>query len=343
MIPPFERKPAMRAPVTHVDIGVAGHFKLVAGKQDGSRRELAAFQNMLLDQGLNYLLDNVTRGNDQGLFPFARAWVGASSAPEDPGQTGLISPVASAVPAGSGGASFAFNDVGVHAGAAHTEFRCVRTVRFGEGIAAGNIAEVGMGRGYESQPELLSCRALVRDTLGNPTTVEVFSDEFLDLTYTLSVFIEHADKPFTLNLASGQHDGLLRPGFLSPTVGYNYNTFLTWGLGLNAVISNPFANPDALRATVVSQGTVGPVTAGILGTRSVANLTFSPKAAVPAPFTRDVVIQAPLTVANLPGGFSAMGVGFGYWLHYQMSFDPPIPKTAEHIFTITLRISLSRR
>ena len=53
-----------------------------------------------------------------------------------------------------------------------------RTYRFGEGVASGNISEVGCGWGTGLA---LWNRALVKDLNGNPTTITVLSDEFLDV------------------------------------------------------------------------------------------------------------------------------------------------------------------
>jgi len=60
--------------------------------------------------------------------------------------------------------------------------------RFDPGEAAGNISELGLYLGYSSNIALFS-RALVRDSYGNPTTITVLSDEYLDVywEFTLEV------------------------------------------------------------------------------------------------------------------------------------------------------------
>ena len=58
--------------------------------------------------------------------------------------------------------------------------------RFGEGVAAGNIAEVGMFTSASSgtnSSTAISSRARVVDGLGAPTVVTVLSDEFLDVIW----------------------------------------------------------------------------------------------------------------------------------------------------------------
>lgn len=55
------------------------------------------------------------------------------------------------------------------------------SVQFSKGVAAGNIAELGVG-GEENGSKLWS-RSLVLDRSGNPTTITVLDDEFLTVTY----------------------------------------------------------------------------------------------------------------------------------------------------------------
>ena len=60
------------------------------------------------------------------------------------------------------------------------------TYRFAEGVAAGNIAEVGMFDSVSTgttSATVLSSRALVVDGGGSPTVVTVLSDEFLDVVW----------------------------------------------------------------------------------------------------------------------------------------------------------------
>jgi len=60
--------------------------------------------------------------------------------------------------------------------------------RFNPGEATGNISELGIYIGYGSGNRLFS-RALVRDSQGNPATITVLSDEYLDVywEFTLEV------------------------------------------------------------------------------------------------------------------------------------------------------------
>lgn len=70
------------------------------------------------------------------------------------------------------------------------------TWQFGEGVAQGNISEVGMGwtEGSGLQNHQLWNRALIKDLNGNPTTISVFEDEYLEV---ISEIRMHFNQSFT--------------------------------------------------------------------------------------------------------------------------------------------------
>lgn len=52
------------------------------------------------------------------------------------------------------------------------------------GVAAGNLSEVGMGWGNSN----LWNRALIKDINGNPTTITILSDEYLDVVSEIRIY-----------------------------------------------------------------------------------------------------------------------------------------------------------
>lgn len=318
MIPPYKRNLDMFTPETVLKI--SGRYKMTAVKADGSgQRELAEFPNMILNQGMDYLFTTV-RGNwPQSIF--RKFHVGASGAPVEAGQTGLLSPIASTADLTS-----PVRPAVVPGDTSYT-LRWSSTRRFGEGTAAGIIAEVASGWGNATT----GCfnRALVRDVEGNPTTVEVLADEYLDLTWTLTMVIDTSDTFFTLNLSSGSHEGVLRPSALSSSDLTGWQ--LVSGINLGGVAHG-----------YVSQGGLGLPSQGITGSKTLTTPLSVPDTYVPGSYTQTVWLTMPLVNGNLAGGFSAMSVQFSNWIGYQMSFTPSIPKTASNIFKIRLRVSLAR-
>lgn len=58
--------------------------------------------------------------------------------------------------------------------------------RFGQGVAAGNLSEVSVG--WSATNDSMYSRALIVDGAGDPTTITVLSDEYLDVFYELRCY-----------------------------------------------------------------------------------------------------------------------------------------------------------
>ena len=66
------------------------------------------------------------------------------------------------------------------------------TFRFNQGIAAGNISEIGVGWSGTTPLQLFS-RTLIKDINGDPTTITVLADETLDVIYELRLYAPETD------------------------------------------------------------------------------------------------------------------------------------------------------
>lgn len=334
MRPPFARKKEIIRELPGPEIKLSGHFDLVAVKPDGTERPLASFTNMITDAGLDFFCSNTaaTPLHDNGSASIVGAFtVGASGEPENPSHTSLIAPIATVY----GVNNFSDHQFAVTAlpGDPYV-WRCVKTRRFGAGAAAGNIAEVGVGWYLPNRSGFtLFSRALVKDDLGEPTTVQVGSDEYLDVTYTLFIQFDISDKPFTLNLSSGSHNGVLRPGEVSAAA----SRYVSMGLLLTGNYSLSAGNP-----WYVSRGGLGDITGRITGSLTQTSRQTGLVPYIPGSFFRDVDFILGLSTGNITGGFTALHVGLASWVGYQFSFDPAIPKTGDHIFSIRVRISIGR-
>ena len=149
-----------------INNSVGARFKLVARKASTEEitRETDWFKNIVLDTGLNQM--SVGTWID-------RVRVGSGNSTPVASQTQLNNTIASTTTVLSGSDSVTKQTTtSPYYSAAKI------TYRFGEGVAAGNISEVGCGWGTGLA---LWNRALVKDLNGNPTTITVLSDEFLDV------------------------------------------------------------------------------------------------------------------------------------------------------------------
>lgn len=92
----------------------------------------------------------------------------------------------------------------------------IYSAQFGEGVAAGNLSEIGIGNTTD-----LFSRALILDGGGNPTTITVLSNEFLTVYYTLRVNIPQSDQVATVSIdidgTPTDHTVTFRPAYANAT------------------------------------------------------------------------------------------------------------------------------
>ncbi len=150
---------------------VGARFKLIAHKGDGiPTKETDWNDNIVLDSGLSRMFTGVW---------IDRCCVGSGNSTPTATQTALDSFIAST--------TTSIADSAATNSTTEPYYKMMRrTWRFNEGAAAGNISEVGMGWGDNA----LWNRALIRDTNGNPTTITVLSDEYLDIIAEIRFYVE---------------------------------------------------------------------------------------------------------------------------------------------------------
>src|SRR5690606_236062 len=98
-------------------------------------------------------------------------------------------------------------------------------IRANEGAVVGNVAEIALTRGSPSSSAPIINRARVVDEMGNPTTVTVLSDEFLEVIYEITLYaIDGATGTLTINIdgTPTNFDYEIRP--------INMNSTAWWGI-----------------------------------------------------------------------------------------------------------------
>lgn len=152
---------------SHQEVGAL--FKLVARKTDSSvARETDWFCNLVLDTGLARM--SVGTWID-------RCCIGTGNSTPVAAQTALDKFLASTTTKQASSTS-------VQVTTSPYYYSVTVTWRFGQGVAAGNISEVGLGWGNSN----LWNRALIKDSNGNPTTITVLSDEYLDVISEIRIY-----------------------------------------------------------------------------------------------------------------------------------------------------------
>ena len=166
---------------------IGARFKLVKhkGNPDKSHYESGWSNNLVLDSGLNRM--SVGTWID-------RLSVGSGSSAPIPSQTGLDNRIATTIDRQDWQPILNTTEDPIWYG--------IRMrYRFAEGVAAGNLSEVGLGWADNSMWN----RALIRDQDGTPVTVTVLSDEFLDVITEIKVYpLMNFNGAFTLRNKDGQ-------------------------------------------------------------------------------------------------------------------------------------------
>lgn len=310
----------------NLKIEMSGHYKIVATKKDGSQRVLADwFENLILDAGLNRL--GVGGAWD-------RAQVGSGSTVPDVGQTALTTLVATTTTIQS---TTAGTDTPTN-----TYAWARRTYRFAEGAAAGNLSEVGVG--WAAAGGGLFSRSLIKDDLGNPTTITVLSDEALDIIYEIRAYPNTANQTTTLTISGVTYTFTIRPAYLSG----NQSSLTQWPEQLVSMMTSGVISATEYRLgwyAYAAGSTLGAITGFPSGTQLVApsntaNTYSFTSAYSNNSFQRQCRVRMGLNAGNAAFGALVVVTSVGDW---QMTVSPNLPKDATKILTLDFTLSWARK
>ena len=292
---------------------VGARFKLIVRKasDDSISRETEWFHNLVLDTGLNRM--SVGTWID-------RCCVGSGSSTPTATQVQLDNFIASTTTKNSSSNS--------RQTSSSTYYAALKiTWRFGQGVAAGNISEVGLGWGNAT----LWNRALIKDANGNPTTITVLSDEYLDVVSEIRIYLASGSGSFNLLDKTGalisSHTYSLTPAmYYDPTIQTiktlidNYFYVYSGDSG-----TSPSSAPSG-SMYYVSDSSWG--TATNPSTTSVRRVLTAGLSQLNASHRTLVVTISILSNSN----------PFGY----KVQINPPITKTSSQIMTYTFDLSWGR-
>ena len=199
--------------------------------------------------------------------------------------------------------------------------------RFQPGVTLNSIAEVGVG--WDGG---LWSRALVRDVNGNPTTIQLLSDEVLDVYYTLRIQFP-ADVTGSIVLDGVTYDWVLRPAELA-----------TWPESYSYYFYYAFATGGVAKASTgsITQPDTSPGGAGSSSTTTVA-------AYVPGSRKRTMTFRFDLNDANINIKSVIVQPGSGYYPttswqlgFYQNGQSVGVPKVSSKRLTLTFDFAWGR-
>ena len=288
-----------------------GFISLAVGKTINNLRYKTEFKNLIVDQGLN----NAASTEINNLV--SRCKVGSSSDIPTTSDTSLGQPAGFSIPVAT---SFYSHSSGNPVWYTYGRF----TYTFPVGAVTGDLREIGF---FDSSGNMFS-RALIKDGVGNPTTVTILADEQLFVTYEVRKYPAETDQTGTFVLAINGVDTSFsytaRPALINTISSSNYwygshqlgvdtNVAAYESQALGTVTGNPMGT------AVAGLGVIDTYVAGSF--KSTLNCIFDP------------------SVANFTNGIGSMMLCNGF----QVSFTPAIPKNSDRRLILPLSTVYSRK
>ena len=301
---------------------VCGFYKLEAVKiKDGfeySRRPLTGwFPNLITNQGLDRMAKNY--------YYINYCQVGSGSTAPANSDIGLVNRLAGTIVTSA--------TQGVNSTSPYYSWY-KKVYRFAEGVAAGNISEVGVGWGVTGN--VLFSRALILDVNSNPTTITVLSDEYLDVTYELRFYPLETDVTGSITLTGnigGTYSYTLRRALITTVQRQNnMSSFIYPPSMSNAGLEGPgntFNN-------IAYSGSIGAIDSVPSGTMVDTSGYSTTSAYSDGSYSLDLILSMAPTEGNVPGGIKSIKFLFGFNQH-QIEFGTAIPKTSQDSLSLTFR------
>ncbi|WP_417436413.1 hypothetical protein [Idiomarina abyssalis] len=202
---------------------------------------------------------------------------------------------------------------------------------FGEGVAQGNLSEVGI----LTLHDVLFSRALIVDSNGNPTTITVKSDEFLDVFYESRFYGHYPAVTDTVVINGTSHAVSIYLYYINhPSYGVAWGSQGTSQSGLSTGTSPQISyNAPAEYALSPLPNQIGLSNPGMNNTR---------RPYVPGSYEHIADFVLPLDRGNHAQGIAAIGFTMGS-CSYALHFSPNIPKTENDILSFTFKHSWGRK
>ena len=295
-------------------IRMEGFYSFKVSNSKGESRDLSGIiaedhKNLILDVGLNAL----------GTTSVVSACkVGTGVTPVAVSQTDLATPLAIT-------STLQSSSTGRNSTAPYYTWGR-RTFRFGQGTAAGNLTEVGVTYGGGSS---LFSRALIVDSGGNPTTLTILADEWLDVTYELRIYQDLADKTFNITLLGVDHVVTVRPANVTTNPSdssYFFDHFISWYYYYSQCSHY--------------NGTIGTITGSPSGEGSSAG-GVSYGAYSQNSLQRSIIYGVGLNDANLAGGIQSTIINTDK-CRWQVGYSPAIAKDSFKTLTMNYTLSWGR-
>lgn len=295
---------------------ISGRFRLRkwVAAPNGEKRmtgHTGWFDNLITDRGMD-VIGELARGPSS---PLVACQVGSGNSVPQFGDTTLDNRIATSTTVSSSNS--------IVAGPPRYGRRSI-VFTFGQGVAAGNLSEVGIS--YQTTADgLLYSRALIEDASGNPTVLPVLPTEFLDVEYETRLYIPTGDSNFNILVGDTPTSVTARPASNGIA---NY-----WSNYIPRMLTT---STSVFRCTTYTGG-LGPENGTPSGQISSANSSFSEY--VSGSHYLDYSTFFGINSSNGLVRSCIQNTSMGA---YQFEYDPPIDKDNTKEMIIRFRHSWSR-
>lgn len=319
-----------------MNIGFAGEFKCVVKDKNGNIKQVLDWQkNLILDGLLNYF------GTTENFTAMDNCVIGSGNSSPSATQTQLDSIIRNQTARSEISRTSDYDAV-----RDGNFYKCSVTKKFTfENIGAFNISELGLCWDYSSNSDYkLGTRALIKNTLGEPTTISLLADETLEVFYKLYQVWDIRDTVGVINQIDG--DGVV--------VAYNYIARLS-KVGVDnaynskAFIGNSFrviSPPYPIVTPGISSNDIGAITGSPSSYIHEASNSWSPTYStyVTGSFKRVATWDLGLSEANGNIRSVTLGSSMGMWQfrYGKVSDDTPIVKNNTQKLSLAFEFSWGR-
>lgn len=299
---------------------VCAHFKLIAtDASTGKDRQLTGwFPNLVLDSGLDRM--------SQGVW-INRVLVGSGNSTPNAGQVALDSFIASTTLTTSYSSNRQMSEAPFY-------YTIGTVFRFDLGLAAGNLSEIALGWGNDK------CwnRALIRDAGGNPTTITVLTNEYLDVYVEIRIYPNTSDSVSNIDLLDensniiSTHEVTVRANMFS-----NIAHSSPGGIYGGKVRLADGVSSRSWSVRVVDGGYFNGISSDVSGGATIAYISGD-GAYDSYPTLRSCAYKQAFNISDANGSHEHISImsSIGDW---KLKYNPPITKnntqTLEHNFVLT--------
>lgn len=306
-----------------VNIQLAGYIQVIIQHKDGTKTEIPWFRNLITNQGLD-MLGSFAGYNTLGYMP-SHCAVGTGNTTPAVTDTKLVNEIAHTPVFGQ--ATNLSSSSYVSGSPSYWSY--LGTWTFAQGAVVGNIAEIGFGGPLTSGSTFVTCyaRSLIKDNLGNPTTISVTSTDILTVNYEMREYINVTDTATTVTISAVVYNiTVRRVAITTPPPGYAYTAVYSSGLYRSTAFTGGLAAVTASTPLGSSLGYID----GALGSYTNGNYYIS------------CTVVAGVSNWNNGGGIPTVTIEHFKFGNWQVAFSPNIPKDNTKQLTLVWTVSWSR-